>query len=259
MKSIIDFLTFTLFESLSASDIKGETEILYKDAHLVCMIPKTQRASKIYGRGTNWCQTTKSGFDNWSESSLLVRFIFKSGRKIRFTLDEEGEYHWASERGHHVMNGKGDPFNYVPERGHKSTIEADIMRLVALIPEACKQKVRDVIASGCIPDYGIEDTEYLTARSQKIKGIADRLNDKYGPNDDDAEFSIFVSPDTKSDRTISIVYSWRDPDEHSLETAKETFGVEEEMALERRYAEIVAWRARTGSNEIPPTERTQPA
>ena len=257
MKRIIDFSTFTLFESLSASDIKGETEILYRDAHLVCMIPRTQRASRIYGRGTNWCQTTKPGFDNWSEDSLLVRFIFKSGRKIRFTLDEDGEYHWASERGHHVMHGQGDPFDYVP--GKQSTIEADIMRQIALIPEACKQRVREVIASGYIPDYDIEPTEYLTARSQKVKEIADRLNDKYKPQDDDAEFSIFVSPDPRSDRTINIVYSWRDPDEHTLETFKEAFGIEEEMTLEKRYADIVAWRARTGSNEIPPTERTKPA
>lgn len=257
MKSIFDFLTFTLFESLSAADIKCETEILYRDANLICMIPRTQRASRIYGRGTNWCQTTKPGFDNWSEDSLLVRFIFKSGRKIRFTLDEDGVYHWASERGHHVMNGQGDPFDYVPER--QSTIEADIIRQIALIPEACKQRVREVIASGYIPDYGIEPTEYLTARSQKIKGIADRLNAKYRPNADDAEFSIFASTDPKSDRTIDIVYSWRDPDDHSLETFKEAFGVEEEEALERRYAEIVSWRARTGSNVIPPTERTQPA
>jgi hypothetical protein len=186
-----------------------------------------------------------------------VRFIFKSGRKIRFTLDEDGEYHWASERGHHVMQGQGDPFDYVPSK--QSTIEADIMRLIALIPEACKQKVRDVIASGYIPDYGIEPTEYLTARSQKIKGITDRLNAKYKPRDDDAEFSIFASPEPKSDRIINIVYSWRDPDEHTLETFKESFGVEEEKELERRYADIVAWRSRTGSNEIPHTFRTQPA
>jgi len=257
MKSIIDFLTFTLFESLSASDIKGETEILYRDADLVCMIPRTQRASRIYGRGTNWCQTTKPGFDNWCEDSLLVRFIFKSGRKIRFTLDENGEYHWASERGLHVMQGQGDPFDYVPRR--TSIIEADILRLIALIPEACKQRVREVIASGYIPDYGIDSTEYLTARSQKIKGIADRLNAKYKPQDGDAEFSIFASPDPKSDRTINIVFSWMNPDDQSLETYRESFGIEEEMALERRYSDIVAWRARTGSNEIPHTSRTQPA
>jgi hypothetical protein len=257
MKSIIDFLTFTLFESLSASDIKGETEILYKDAHLVCMIPKTQRASMIYGRGANWCQRRPDGFERWSENSLLVRFLFKSGRKIRFTIDHEGHYHWATEKGHHVMLGQGDPFSYEPWRS--SSMEADLIALIATIPEACKSKVRALISCGEIPAYVTDQPEYRTARSEKVKGICDRLNGKYKNKEDEPDFSIFVSPDPKSDRTINIVYSWVDPEEHTLETFKEAFAIEEEAALESRFAEIMAARSASGSNIVPHTSRTQPA
>jgi hypothetical protein len=43
-----------LFEELTGK-YKDETEIIYKDKNLVCLIPKSQMTSRIYGSGTQWC------------------------------------------------------------------------------------------------------------------------------------------------------------------------------------------------------------
>ena len=42
-----------LFEELTGN-FKDETTIIYKDKNLVCMIPKSQMSSRIYGQGTNF-------------------------------------------------------------------------------------------------------------------------------------------------------------------------------------------------------------
>lgn len=254
MKIIIDFATFSLLESLTRAEMDAERDIIYQDANLVCMIPKTQRASKIYGAGANWCQKEPGGFDNWSEGSLLVRFLFKTGRKLRFTLDEEGEYHWASERGLHLLYGKGDPFDCRSERGRTSHLEADILALIATIPEACKTRVREIMQCGVLPAYATSPTRYLTAREQRVDAIVNRLNSTKLRG----RQRVFVEKDPDSDRRVAIIWSTIAPD-RSLKVNKEVFGMEEVDALEQRVDDIISHLDNPSGGGIPPTDRTQRA
>lgn len=78
--------TFSKFNEELTGKYKDETEIIYKDKDIVCMLPKSQMTSSIYGKGANWCQTQVAGFDIWTgknknEKSLLIRFLIRGGRK----------------------------------------------------------------------------------------------------------------------------------------------------------------------------------
>ena len=127
---IIKFRNF-ITEELTGK-FKDETEIIYRDKDLVCMIPKSQMTSNIYGQKTNWCQVTKTGFDNWSGSTheevfLLIRFLFKNGKKIRFTYFDNDEFYWANETGYHVLQGSGNPFEINSKRDRIRDLEKDIL------------------------------------------------------------------------------------------------------------------------------------
>ena len=90
---------------------KEETEVIYKDHNMVCLVPKSQMSSKMFGKGTKWCSTGKYMFDYWSTKGLLIRFLFRGGKKIRVTyMFNNGSYNWANENGHHTLEGKGNPF-----------------------------------------------------------------------------------------------------------------------------------------------------
>jgi hypothetical protein len=257
MKRILDFDMFNLLESLIKSEMQKEVDIIYQDPNLICMIPKTQRASKIYGGGTNWCQTGKDGFETWAHGAFLVRFLFKGGRKIRFTLDTSGEFHWASERGHHVLKGHGDPFDVMPSAG--SIIENDIVSLIKEIPEECKKKVRALIACRELPDYTLDLPLYTTARTSEVNRIMETLRRKYSQRITDAYlplgFTLGFATYDKKGRTISIVYSVADED-GNVNTFKEAFPRENISDIEKRVEQILDYRDRTGGSDIPSIPQT---
>lgn len=156
-------------------ELKGkwaeETEIIYKDKNLVCLIPKSQMSSSAYGYKTAWCQTSVAGFRRWSfeenESNLLIRFLFKSGRKIRFTYFTDETFYWANETGHHVLPGSDNPFEVESERKKTSSIEQDILNLIETIPQECKDKVLQFIKKNLkVYQYIHRENEYLNNRTK---------------------------------------------------------------------------------------------
>lgn len=171
---------------------KDEVEIIYRDKNLVCMVPKSQMASHIYGRGTKWCQISKSGFDNWSKGGLLIRFLFKNGRKIRFTYFI-GKYastgfYWANESGHHILASEGaglNPFIVNPKRHqYVRDAEKDVMNIIENdIPEECKQKVLEFIKKNQESyDYCYSDVDYksptIHAKEKEFKKLYDYYMDE---------------------------------------------------------------------------------
>lgn len=173
---IIKFRNF-ITEELTGK-FKDETEIIYRDKDLVCMIPKSQMTSNIYGQKTNWCQVTKTGFDNWSGSTheevfLLIRFLFKNGKKIRFTYFDNDEFYWANETGYHVLQGSGNPFEINSKRDRIRDIEKDILDNISKIPEKCKSDVLEFIDKNKKKfKYIIRDEEYNPA---SVKSLIDQL------------------------------------------------------------------------------------
>lgn len=181
MKILITEGQLKLLTELS-DEFKNEVEIIYRDKNLVCMIPKTIRASKIYGKDAKWCQKSAVGFNRWSNAGLLIRFLFKSGRKIRFTYifsdkkewykNEIGDFYWANENGHHVLAGDGDPFKVKSRRDRGSDIETDILGLINTIPEECKVKVLNFIQENR-KSYNycnkVSDSDYDSIKIKKMK------------------------------------------------------------------------------------------
>jgi hypothetical protein len=131
-----------------SGQFKEETEIIYRDNNIICLIPKSQMSAKMYGKGTHWCSTGKCGFDTWSSQGLLVRFIFRGGKKIRFTYlfktNYEGDFNWANENGYHTLKGIGNPFDVQPT-GSKYENELDVYNHIKLIPDECKKRVLEFI------------------------------------------------------------------------------------------------------------------
>lgn len=178
---------------------KDETEIIYKDKNIVCLIPKSQMTSNIYGKNANWCQTTKGGFTMWSkkgdESNLLIRFLIKDGgRKVRFTYFANKEFYWANETGWHVLSGKGNPFEVKAPSDKIRDIEQDILNLIKNnIPKECKDKVLDFIDKNLKTfKYIYRDKEYTDPRLQKTKDAFDEIKLKYKEKlkkNDDIEIS----------------------------------------------------------------------
>jgi len=167
------------------SELSGEfkegTEIIYQDHNIITMIPKTQMSSAMFGKGTKWCQVD-AGFKMWSQMGLLIRFLFRGGRKIRFTCffntddvlqrasswTHGHDYYWANENGAHVLFGDGNPFDVVPE-GKIHDTERDILKKITEIPDECKNKVLSFIEQHRNTyDYCYNDKIYLT-RKKKIE------------------------------------------------------------------------------------------
>lgn len=142
---------FLLLE-YNKEEVKSQVDIIYKDPNLICLIPKSQMTSMLYGGRTKWCQVSSSGFEDWSKQGLLIRFLFKSGRKIRFTYffpqfkDRYlGDYYWANENGYHVLTDYGNPFEASPKGDRVRGTEKDILGLIKEIPEECQKRVLDFI------------------------------------------------------------------------------------------------------------------
>lgn len=166
-----------------------ETEVIYKDKNLVCLIPKSQMSSLMYGKGTKWCQIRQPGFDLWSRSGLLIRFIFRGGKKIRFTYffpgsgrkQENEDYYWANENGFHVLHGEGNPFDAKTRRDRIRDTELDILAYIKIIPEECRNKVLKFINQNRKEyEYCYRDKEYILPKiKQNREKYFDFVN-RYG-------------------------------------------------------------------------------
>lgn len=189
---------------------KNEVEIIYRDKNLVCLIPKSQMASYIYGQKAKWCQKDKCGFDAWSNQGLLIRFLFKTGRKIRFTYFTTGfkknSYSWSNEQGFHILEGKGNPFEAFSNRENKSDMEQDVLNLIHNeIPKECKLKVLEFIKKNeFYYDYKYRDEEYkpvsLQLKQEEFNKIYNHYNDVFyaiRSKNKNALISIYFDRQTK--------------------------------------------------------------
>jgi hypothetical protein len=148
MESIRKKIHSIMLLEYTKEEIKSQVEVIYKDANLVCLIPKSQMTSSMYGQGTEWCQVSASGFEDWSRKGLLIRFLFKSGRRIRFTYFfpkfkdiYHGDYYWANENGYHVLTDTGNPFEAQFKGDRVRDTEKDILNLIKQIPQECQNRV----------------------------------------------------------------------------------------------------------------------
>src|SRR3972149_3562154 len=66
-----EFLKEVFLKELTGK-FKDEVEIIYRDKNIVCLIPKSQMTSYIYGNKANWCQKEKNGFEGWSKAGLRI-------------------------------------------------------------------------------------------------------------------------------------------------------------------------------------------
>lgn len=198
--------------------IREQIDIIYQDKNLICFVPKTQESSKIYGSNANWCQRHKTGFQIWSERGLLIRFLFRGGRKIRTTYffkgkELGGKYYWANENGFHVLHGDTDnPFDVVNKEGRIRSTEQDIIDHIHMIPDECKNKVLEFIRKyeeGY--DYCYKDDEYETKREIIIKNNIKSLREKYSKYIDyinnskqDNFFVLYIDNDWKYSLNYSV-------------------------------------------------------
>lgn len=163
---------------------KEQVEIICRDENMVCLIPKSQMTSKIYGQGTEWCQTRKSGFEKWSKEGLLIRFLFKDGTKIRLTYffnptpaygsKQNGDlydFYWATEKMQHLFHGNGDAFDFSKfTNDAEKRLGKNIISKLSVITEDCKNKVRDFIKKNKTNyNYCYSSTEYKTPKETKQK------------------------------------------------------------------------------------------
>lgn len=178
---------FKCFNEELSGKYKEETVIIYKDKDIVCLLPKSQMTSQIYGKGTNWCQVQKPGFEMWSgknrpeKKALLIRFLMKGGRKIRFTYFPDKQYYWASENGWHVLEGEGNPFDATSPKSRTRDVEKDILELINdKIPQECKNKVLEFIDKNLKEfKYIYRDKAYIPKHLEKLKSEYDKIDYKY--------------------------------------------------------------------------------
>lgn len=190
---------------------KDEVEILYKDRNMVCMIPKSQMTSDIYGKKANWCQRQVGGFGGWSRQGLLIRFLFRDKRKIRFTYFFKKDTHfgvnfyWANEGGQHVLEGNGNPFLVQSTRHRESSIEKDILIKIKDIPEECREIVLKFIEENKEQyKYCYRENTYVSLPIRKLYdefiNINKEYRDKlYGLSDKNRDLiaALNFDPDTK--------------------------------------------------------------
>lgn len=226
------------FEELTGK-YKDETVIIYKDKNVVCLLPKSQMTSSIYGKKTNWCQTTKPGFEMWSGKmtgrlGLFIRFLFKNGRKVRFTYFDNDEYYWSNETGFHVLSGKGNPFTPTPPKDKIRQVESDILDSIKELPEECKNDVIEFIDKNKKDfKYIYKDKEYNNAKLQSKIDEFDEVKRKYSEDihklNSESLFSIYFD---KPNQIFEITYS-----EDSSKYETERFDTIKEF--ESRLSELI--------------------
>lgn len=184
MKVLITEQQLQILRELS-NRIRENIDIIYQDSNVTCLIPKSQETSKLYGHGANWCQKSKSGFEQWSEQGLLVRFLFRGGKKIRFTYYFKDtnlhNYYWAGETGHHVLFGDTtNPFDVVNTTGRIRGLEQNIIDSIHRIPDECKQKVLEFIRNNENGyNYCYNNTEYKSKKEIVRQNNVNILLEKY--------------------------------------------------------------------------------
>lgn len=242
MKIIISESSYNNLINELNSELKSELEIIYKDKNLICLIPKTQRISRILGNKTYWCQTTPHGFLKWTEVGLLFRFLFKNGRKIRMTyafknnedLNHGVNYHWANEEGLHILKGLGNPFE--PQTGERiRNMEQDVLNLISQIPDECKQEVLKTIEFNkrkfkyCYADEGNKSYKEI-----KNKSILRNINTKYEKQFDTIfdTRDVYVATFLNDDKNFVIKYA------PSRNDSTEEFIIKSPVKFEEKLIEL---------------------
>lgn len=181
MLSINKIVQKFLMLEYNKEEIKSQVEIIYRDPNIIAMIPKSQITSYLYGKNADWCQKTKAGFDGWTRESLLIRFLFKNKRKVRFTYFFDGTYYWANENGYHVLSGAGNPFEASVKGKRIRSMEQDILNIIANdIPEDCKNQVLKFIdAHKSAYEYCILDKEYHSYRQDHLDELVAEIKKEF--------------------------------------------------------------------------------
>lgn len=239
--------TYKLFNEELTGIYKDETEIIYKDKNIVCMLPKSQMTSQIYGKKTNWCQVQKPGFEMWSgknrqeKKALLIRFLIKGGRKVRFTYFPNKEFYWANETGWHVLEGKGNPFEVTAPKDRIRDVERDILDLIKdKIPQECKEKVLKFIDEN-LKDfkYIYRDKSYIPQHLEKLKNEYDRIINKYFDKikEINSKGKVYISHYFDKDNVIVLQYANENSDPTKLLNDSEVFNNSEDF--EKRLKQII--------------------
>lgn len=254
MKILITESQLKVLNELSGA-FKDETEIIYRDNNIVCLIPKTQMSSKMYGKDAHWCQVDQAGFYYWSKSALLIRFLFRGGRKIRFSYfikpynsdgtenDSDfsfatGQFYWANENGAHVLKGNGNPFFPKTKSDRIRETEMDILNKIKEIPEECKNKVLDFIKQHQDSyDYCYRKEEFFTRKEKaykdKVKNLINVV-EKYEKSLYKLRYSdIFIMPNIERVEGYYIKYQFS----RDSEMVKEKFN--DSFTLENRLKELI--------------------
>ena len=89
VKAVMD----VVMDKKTGSDVKrGGADKVYEDSEWLIVIPRTEEASKLYGKGTKWC--TAADQDNWfnyynSMGPLYINVDKRTGEKYQFHFETE--------------------------------------------------------------------------------------------------------------------------------------------------------------------------
>lgn len=238
---IKDYLFNSINEELNSKYSK-EVEIIYKDKNIVCMLPKSQMTSNMYGKNANWCQLTKSGFNMWTKyygGGILIRFLFKTGRKIRFSYFGNNTFYWANETGYHVLSGENieNLFNPKLPKDKERDIEKDILEHIKLIPDKCKQNVISFLKkhkNGY--DYIYRDEEYTNLKHRKIVEIVNKLKNKEIKGD--KGYLVIYYKNYKNPPVITINYCFNNEKTKTEEFDVSKLSKKVILDIENRFNEL---------------------
>lgn len=143
----------------TSNALKDDVEVIFKDKNLVCLIPKSQKAAHIYGYKTKWCSISKGRWDELTflNESIRFFFLFKNGYKLRLSyIPKLKSGDWADSSGIHLFYFKDkDPFEIETNSTDKSMIDK-----ILLIPELCKNKIREYITGNKKINYIKREEDY---------------------------------------------------------------------------------------------------
>lgn len=159
---------------------KDETEIIYKDNNLVCLIPKSQKSAYLFGSRTGWCFTKKADFDSYTKNdTIIINFLFKEksrryssgsfGYKLRlmyFPINKRSD--WGDASGFTCLSHHGDPFKITNDVKQESLDKFpdnqdmihEIVERLDSIPMDCKQKVFKYLNKEVNFTYNNDKEEY---------------------------------------------------------------------------------------------------